>query len=145
MIRRPPRSTRTDTLCPYTTLFRSSVHESSLLPASLKLRQGQDDAMLALCEKSYDHGLYLRLIEHAGEDEQKDLKLGYVDCALPLIHEHNMHHNSIPCLWADNDSENMGPAMCHEFHVSSRHGCSCSNPFARRPYETNRDATHLHH
>src|SRR3546814_8076078 len=25
MIRRPPRSTRTDTLCPYTTLFRSHV------------------------------------------------------------------------------------------------------------------------
>src|SRR3546814_8337158 len=26
MIRLPPRSTRTDTLCPYTTLFRSRVH-----------------------------------------------------------------------------------------------------------------------
>src|SRR3546814_8665707 len=26
MIRRPPRSTRTDTLFPYTTLFRSCVH-----------------------------------------------------------------------------------------------------------------------
>src|SRR3546814_4851026 len=26
MIRRPPRSTRTDTLCPYTTLFRSVRH-----------------------------------------------------------------------------------------------------------------------
>src|SRR3546814_10591540 len=26
MIRRPPRSTRTDTLFPYTTLFRSSFH-----------------------------------------------------------------------------------------------------------------------
>src|SRR3546814_15376762 len=25
MIRRPPRSTRTDTLCPYTTLFRSQL------------------------------------------------------------------------------------------------------------------------
>src|SRR3546814_18287685 len=25
MIQRPPRSTRTDTLCPYTTLFRSQV------------------------------------------------------------------------------------------------------------------------
>src|SRR3546814_20779636 len=25
MIRRPPRSTRTDTLCPYTTLFRSAM------------------------------------------------------------------------------------------------------------------------
>src|SRR3546814_1301133 len=27
MIRRPPRSTRTDTLCPYTTLFRSAAEE----------------------------------------------------------------------------------------------------------------------
>src|SRR3546814_829376 len=26
MIRRPPRSTRTDTLFPYTTLFRSTIH-----------------------------------------------------------------------------------------------------------------------
>src|SRR3546814_20675477 len=29
MIRRPPRSTRTDTLFPYTTLFRSEVHPIS--------------------------------------------------------------------------------------------------------------------
>src|SRR3546814_15629317 len=29
MIRRPPRSTRTDTLCPYTTLFRSRRGERS--------------------------------------------------------------------------------------------------------------------
>src|SRR3546814_19101991 len=28
MIRRPPRSTRTDTLCPYTTLFRSTAQQS---------------------------------------------------------------------------------------------------------------------
>src|SRR3546814_13373249 len=28
MIRRPPRSTRTDTLFPYTTLFRSRRHEA---------------------------------------------------------------------------------------------------------------------
>src|SRR3546814_4366238 len=35
MIRRPPRSTRTDTLFPYTTLFRSSVAEKGAagLPA----------------------------------------------------------------------------------------------------------------
>src|SRR3546814_6094360 len=31
MIRRPPRSTRTDTLVPYTTLFRSSVNASPSL------------------------------------------------------------------------------------------------------------------
>src|SRR3546814_12945084 len=28
MIRRPPRSTRTDTLCPYTTLFRSALGQA---------------------------------------------------------------------------------------------------------------------
>src|SRR3546814_19309560 len=31
MIRRPPRSTRTDTLFPYTTLFRSVLHKPSCL------------------------------------------------------------------------------------------------------------------
>src|SRR3546814_16717114 len=37
MIRRPPRSTRTDTLFPYTTLFRSSelIHSACYLPAGL--------------------------------------------------------------------------------------------------------------
>src|SRR3546814_11104112 len=34
MIRRPPRSTRTDTLFPYTTLFRSDSHHSSELANS---------------------------------------------------------------------------------------------------------------
>src|SRR3546814_4913952 len=34
MIRRPPRSTRTDTLFPYTTLFRS--HQAGLRPKALK-------------------------------------------------------------------------------------------------------------
>src|SRR3546814_13906378 len=32
MIRRPPRSTRTDTLFPYTTLFRSVVHHAEGVP-----------------------------------------------------------------------------------------------------------------
>src|SRR3546814_5788772 len=36
MIRRPPRSTRTDTLFPYTTLFRSVVHICSILHQILK-------------------------------------------------------------------------------------------------------------
>src|SRR3546814_17187975 len=34
MIRRPPRSTRTDTLFPYTTLFRSAFDDGERLPAS---------------------------------------------------------------------------------------------------------------
>src|SRR3546814_20599290 len=39
MLRRPPRSTRTDTLFPYTTLFRSSSEpDPALFPASLARR-----------------------------------------------------------------------------------------------------------
>src|SRR3546814_14219503 len=39
MIRRPPRSTRTDTLFPYTTLFRSGVHPcAAILRAQVQLR-----------------------------------------------------------------------------------------------------------
>src|SRR3546814_12610393 len=33
MIRRPPRSTRTDTLFPYTTLFRSTWRQAGVTPA----------------------------------------------------------------------------------------------------------------
>src|SRR3546814_3985207 len=43
MIRRPPRSTRTDTLFPYTTLFRSVEH-----PYGLALLRGDEaDGVLA--------------------------------------------------------------------------------------------------
>src|SRR3546814_20047748 len=40
MIRRPPRSTRTDTLFPYTTLFRS-VPGARYLPGLLSLQHAQ--------------------------------------------------------------------------------------------------------
>src|SRR3546814_14589525 len=38
MIRRPPRSTRTDTLFPYTTLFRSDQVVAELVPRALVVR-----------------------------------------------------------------------------------------------------------
>src|SRR3546814_3850570 len=39
MIRRPPRSTRTDTLFPYTSLFRSAFARLALVPVSFHRRQ----------------------------------------------------------------------------------------------------------
>src|SRR3546814_7646787 len=41
MIRRPPRSTRTDTLFPYTTLFRSSKPGQPKSEAQIKVEQKQ--------------------------------------------------------------------------------------------------------
>src|SRR3546814_18877825 len=49
MIRRPPRSTRTDTLFPYTTLFRS---DASLFPASAgdRLREAREKQKLSIAD-----------------------------------------------------------------------------------------------
>src|SRR3546814_7673110 len=41
MIRRPPRSTRTDTLFPYTTLFRSGAFRSGASPARTRCGRGR--------------------------------------------------------------------------------------------------------
>src|SRR3546814_20775496 len=40
MIRRPPRSTRTDTLFPYTTLFRSQVFKGKLTDVQRRATEG---------------------------------------------------------------------------------------------------------
>src|SRR3546814_11058296 len=47
MIRRPPRSTRTDTLFPYTTLFRSPLRQGQCTdpePGRNRLREGREAA-----------------------------------------------------------------------------------------------------
>src|SRR3546814_8847381 len=51
MIRRPPRSTRTDTLFPYTTLFRSPCDEKAIEAASAgkHARQGADKSIIVWC------------------------------------------------------------------------------------------------
>src|SRR3546814_14168159 len=55
MIRRPPRSTRTDTLCPYTRLFRSAdepamggIDDRTRHPAGQQRRSLSDDPRLDL-------------------------------------------------------------------------------------------------
>src|SRR3546814_17941255 len=53
MIRRPPRSTHTDTLCPYTTLFRSSV-ESFPISEPLAFEPSRDDFTMARVGVSQD-------------------------------------------------------------------------------------------
>src|SRR3546814_19587788 len=49
MIRRPPRSTRTDTLFPYTTLFRS--HDLPRLEADEDAADGRADRARAACRR----------------------------------------------------------------------------------------------
>src|SRR3546814_7273727 len=67
MIRRPPRSTRTDTLFPYTTLFRSSVQCSffNLAKIAASGRLGLiKNGQICLCDKCNYH---MRSEEHTSE------------------------------------------------------------------------------
>src|SRR3546814_18021239 len=72
MIRRTPRSTRTDTLFPYTTLFRSGRHVSTDLPVSaIPVRY-----FAKALQKKVDHGSHFHRQTSAARPEDGDL-LGF--------------------------------------------------------------------
>src|SRR3546814_17582908 len=73
MIRRPPRSTRTDTLFPYTTLFRSKI-------AVLRNSRGGDDpdilSAARTCLDAGAHGITVHPrpdARHTREDDEHEL------------------------------------------------------------------------
>src|SRR3546814_9962709 len=75
MIRRPPRSPRTDTLFPYTTLFRSG-HPSPRTLAILRGRGIRDPRMGRLVQQSAPAGA--RSEEHTSE-LQSLMRISYAD------------------------------------------------------------------
>src|SRR3546814_20911072 len=71
MIRRPPRSTRTDTLFPYTTLFRSAFDQQAL-QATLEFAQvlhARDDFLAGIAALFETHATQRLQIDHL-RDEQ---------------------------------------------------------------------------
>src|SRR3546814_3564029 len=67
MIRRPPRSTRTDTLFPYTTLFRSPVLRERPVVVHLQSGHGLDDIDLVAAGASRVVAVDYRSEEHTSE------------------------------------------------------------------------------
>src|SRR3546814_3513871 len=97
MIRRPPRSTRTDTLFPYTTLFRSIVHEictelnvhtrieEEIFYPALRGKIEEDDLDEAYVEHDSAKALILEL-EQAQPDEE------YYDATVLVLQAQIEHH-----------------------------------------------------
>src|SRR3546814_6511616 len=79
MIRRPPRSTRTDTLFPYTTLFRSVVTEPVNLAAACDVKTSAEGihggTQTRICRTS--HGTYAAFLgkEEGGRSEEHTSEL----------------------------------------------------------------------
>src|SRR3546814_2197731 len=79
MIRRPPRSTRTDTLFPYTTLFRSFVRSRSFLGSDVRRRRSLFEFVFAVGFQRRGDGLGLFFLEHRGDDvDALALHFGFV-------------------------------------------------------------------
>src|SRR3546814_7819614 len=89
MIRRPPRSTRTDTLFPYTTLFRSEHANRALAGTGIAIGGMQTqgfcqianalellaDAQQQLAAAAFQPGVGIGLIGHVGRSEEHTSEL----------------------------------------------------------------------
>src|SRR3546814_7653047 len=108
MIRRPPRSTRTDTLFPYTTLFRSDLEQHLRYYAE---RHMVKPGITGWAQINYPYGasiedarnklendLYYRSEEHTSE-LQSLMRISYaVFClkkknTLPLVHKTQLYYH----------------------------------------------------
>jgi len=96
-----------------------TLSEGLCLPEKTKLVVPNDAVFLALCNTYYDEKIYLDYKKHCDEAGQSNMKLGYADCALPIVLDHNTPNNSVPLLWADTETDTPMRALFRRRH---RHG-----------------------
>ncbi len=81
------------------------------LPDSIKVH---DERLTAICASHYDPILI-------DKSKPKPFPLGYVDCALPVVLQHNTPNNSICILWADTTDRENGQRRRALFPRYERH------------------------
>src|SRR3546814_6319433 len=99
MIRRPPRSTRTDTLFPYTTLFRSADAVGKLLDMIRQAKKAADEQRV-IEKKPYDDAAkavqtkYKPLIDKRSEEHTSELQsLMRISYAVFCLKKKKQHNN----------------------------------------------------
>src|SRR3546814_12228723 len=108
MIRRPPRSTRTDTLFPYTTLFRSHWRAQGQPDYIQAVTEEPEDGSFALdgadlSDDSPDAQLYRKACQLVFDNQkastswlQRQLRIGYNSAARLIERMENDGHVSAP-------------------------------------------------
>src|SRR3546814_3361213 len=99
MIRRPPRSTRTDTLCPYTTLFRSAGLGGGLVERKAALaRVARPDADTRHADERALLFLQYGLV-HRRASERRGLSVAYRQrFRVPLLPRSEEHTSELQSL-----------------------------------------------
>src|SRR3546814_20471754 len=103
MIRRPPRSTRTDTLFPYTTLFRSSFSQQGL-PVAIEW------AFARVEERGAMRALWTKLRDRAGDDRDACLPIGMG----AAVENTGAMRGAIGAPEGESDMREIGRASCRE-------------------------------
>src|SRR3546814_5199915 len=99
MLRRPPRSTRTDTLFPYTTLFRSGLART-LRGRHLLLRVAPPGGAVRRRRRgAVPRQSHLRSEEHTSE-LQSLMRISYAVFCLKKKKQHNTIHNNMTSSYA---------------------------------------------
>ncbi len=93
--------------------IRCMLDVVQILPDDIRLRRNAAEAVNTLIEHYYDPALN---DEHMRKGGSSDARYGFADCGLPLILSHNTPNNSLPLLWAHDDS-----TMCGLFPRVRRH------------------------
>ena len=106
---------------PELSFAKITVDESLLLPTDTKLDTSRDPEILDICNRYYDHSLFLKLEKHCREAAMSHFRHGYADCALPVVLDHNTPNNSITLLWAKTEGKD-GHQMEPLFARRDRHG-----------------------
>src|SRR3546814_14240972 len=83
MIRRPPRSTRTDTLFPYTTLFRSADFAQGVLGRSVRVGRPRGLVGLPEAQSTAAFSTLAGLALFAGSDNVDITSIGMQENAAP--------------------------------------------------------------
>lgn len=89
----------------------------TVLPENLSLTPASHAPFLELAKKYYDSSIETEHTRVAGTSAM----LGFGECALPLVLEHNTPNNSVALLWADTAGKDGRHAMRPLFRRRQRH------------------------
>lgn len=89
-----------------------------VLPDSLRIDEAKAGRFWDLIQRYYNSGIET---VHTRKGGGEDVRLGFGQCALPLVLGHNTPNNSIPLLWADIDRNEKEPPMRPLFRRRQRH------------------------
>ena len=77
--------------------YRYKLLSVQHLDESIRVQKGIDDDFLRLVDKYYDPKVETKSTRVGGTD---NVKLGFANCALPIVLSHNTPNNSVALLWS---------------------------------------------